>query len=111
MTEATVRHTDAMDAGRAAQPAPGNVWFGAMVAVWSIFLTLLVVSPGTLDDVYEWLRGLWVVWEVLMWIVLLPWALAHVVLESSWPDWLRIVVVVLLATFHLAISQPRAAMS
>ncbi|HUF02398.1 MAG TPA: hypothetical protein VMN35_08235 [Gaiellaceae bacterium] len=42
----------------AAQAAPGSAWFGAMVAVWSIFFTLLVVQPETLDDVYDWLRGL-----------------------------------------------------
>ena len=91
----------------AAQAAPGSAWFGAMVAVWSIFFTLLVVQPETLDVVYDWLRDLWIVWEVLMWIVLLPWALAHLVLESSWAHWLQIAVVVVIATVHLSISQPR----
>ena len=103
MTNDTARRRTAS----AAQAAPGSAWFGAMVAVWSIFFTLLVVQPETLDDVYDWLRGLWIVWEVLMWIVLLPWALAHLVLESSWAHWLQIAVVVVLAALHLSISQPR----
>jgi hypothetical protein len=87
--------------------APGTAWFGLMVAVWSVFVTLLVTSPETLADVYDWLRGLAIVWEILMWIVLLPWALAYVVWESSWDHWLRVTIVVLLALVHLSMSQPR----
>jgi ABC-type amino acid transport system permease subunit len=86
---------------------PGTTWFGAMVALWTIFLTLLVVSPETLDDTYDWLRGLPLLAEILMWIVLLPWALAHLVWESSWEQWVRVVVLVLLVTVHLAVSAPR----
>ena len=96
-----------MKASVRVEPAPGSVWFGAMVAVWSIFFTLLVTSPSTLADVYDWLTGLATVWEILMWIVLLPWALAWVVWDSSWDHWLRVGVVVLIAFVHLAVSQPR----
>ena len=78
-----------------------------MVALWTIFFTLLVVSPETLEDVYDWLTGLPIVWEVLMWIVLLPWALTYVIWESSWEHWLRIVLVVLFAAVHLSICAPR----
>ena len=78
-----------------------------MVALWTIFFTLLVVSPETLEDVYDWLTGLPIVWEVLMWIVLLPWALTYVIWESSWEHWLRIGLVVLFATVHLSICAPR----
>lgn len=87
--------------------APGSAWFAAMVGTWSTFLTLLAASPETLADTYAWLRGLAAVWEVLMWIVLLPWALAYVVWDSSWDQWLRVVVVVAMAAVHLLISAPR----
>jgi hypothetical protein len=83
------------------------MWFGAMVAVWSVFVTLLVVSPETLADVYEWLTGLAIVWEILMWIALLPWALAYVVWESSWEQWLRVLVLIVIALAHLGASAPR----
>jgi hypothetical protein len=86
---------------------PGSVWFGAMVAVWAIFFTLLVVQPETLEGVYDWLRDLATLWEVLMWIVLLPWAVAWVIWESSWDHWVRVLCVVLLCALHLAISVPR----
>jgi hypothetical protein len=72
-----------------------------------VFVTLLVVSPETLDDAYDWLAGLPIVWEVLMWIVALPWALAYVVWESSWEQWLRVVIVAVLAAVHLSLSAPR----
>jgi hypothetical protein len=42
-----------------------------------------------------------------MWIVVLPWALAYVVWDSSWDQWLRVVVVVAMAAVHLLISAPR----
>jgi hypothetical protein len=91
----------------AAVAAPGSVWFGLMVAVWTVFFTLLTVSPETLADVYDWLTGLAIVWEILMWIVLLPWALAYVVWESSWEHWLQVLLVVLIAMVHLSVSMPR----
>jgi hypothetical protein len=87
--------------------AAGSAWFAAMVGMWSTFLTLLAVSPETLADVYDWLVGLPIVWEVLLWIVVLPWALAYVVWDSSWDQWLRVVVVVAMAAVHLLISAPR----
>jgi hypothetical protein len=101
---ATVEHPRRASARSA---APGTTWFGAMVALWSVFLTLLVVSPETLEDAYAWLRGLALVWEVLAWILLLPWALAYVVWETSWEQWARSAVLVLIASVHLCVSAPR----
>lgn len=87
--------------------AQGATFSGLMVAMWSVFVTLLVVSPEALDNAYEWLTGLPIVWEVIMWIVLLPWALAYLVWESSWDQWLRVLVVGLMAAAHLILSAPR----
>jgi hypothetical protein len=87
--------------------AKGATFFGLMIATWSVFVTLLIVSPETLEDAYDWLTALPIVWEVLMWIILLPWALAYLVWESSWDQWLRILVVGLMAAAHLVLSAPR----
>ena len=87
--------------------APGTAWFGAMAALWGAFVTLLAASPATLDDAYDWLTGLPIVWEVVMWIVTLPWALAYLIYESSWEHWLRVLVVAVVVTAHLSISAPR----
>ena len=80
-----------------------------MAGLWGAFVTLLAVSPTTLDDCYDWLRGLPIVWEVLMLLVTLPWTVAYLVYESSWEHWLRVLVVVLVAVVHLGISAPRTA--
>lgn len=87
--------------------ARGTTWFGTMVAMWSAFVTLLAASPETLADVYDWLTGLALVWEILMWIALLPWALAYVASESSLDRWLRFLIIALFATAHLVLSAPR----
>src|SRR4030095_15399589 len=49
--------------------APGSAFLALMAGLWGAFVTLLAVSPSTLDDAYEWLGGLPIVWEVLMWLV------------------------------------------
>jgi len=102
--------TAAHEAGSKHAPRPvarGATFSGLMVAMWSVFITLLVVSPETLDDAYDWLTGLPIVWEILMWIVLLPWALAYLVWESSWDQWLRVLALGLMAATHLILSAPR----
>lgn len=93
---------------RVARPAQGSTFFAAMAALWGAFVTLLAVSPATLDDAYDWLTGLPVVWEILMWIVTLPWTVSYLVYGSSWEQWLRVLVIALIVVVHLSISAPRA---
>jgi hypothetical protein len=87
---------------------PGSAFFALMAGLWGSLVTLLAVSPATLDDAYDWLTGLPVVWEVLMWIFTLPWTLAYLAYDGSWQHWLRVLVVVLIAVAHLGMSAPRA---
>jgi len=87
--------------------APGSAFLALMAGLWGAFVTLLAVSPATLDDAYAWLRGLPIVWEVLLWILTLPWTVAYLVYEAGWEHWLRVVVVALIVTVHLSICAPR----
>lgn len=91
----------------ASTQVPGSTFFALMAGLWGSFVTLLAVSPESLDDAYAWLTGLPIVWEVLMWIVTLPWTLAYLAYDSSWEHWLRVLVVVLIAAAHLAVSSPK----
>ncbi|MGH3077555.1 MAG: hypothetical protein ACRDPZ_05160 [Gaiellaceae bacterium] len=91
-----------------AAAVPGTAWFGAMAGFWGAFIALLAASPETLERAYDWLTSLAVVWEILMWIVLLPWAVSWVVWESSWEHWARVLVVALIAVVQLTASAPRA---
>jgi phosphatidylserine synthase len=86
---------------------PGSSFFALMAGLWGALVTLLVVSPTTLDDAHDWLRGLPIVWELLMWILTLPWTVAYLVYESSWVHWLRVLVVALIVVAHLSVSAPR----
>ncbi len=89
MTQIAVERVDAK---RVAVPTqvPGSTFFALMAGLWGSFVTLLAVSPTTLADAYDWLTGLPIVWEILMWIVTLPWTLAYLVYETSWEHWLRV---------------------
>ncbi len=89
-------------------PAPGSFFFALMAGLWGSFVTLLAASPESLDDAYEWLRGLALVWEIAMWILTLPWTLAYLVYETSWAHWLRVLLVALFVLVHLSVSAPRA---
>ena len=81
-----------------------------MAGLWGSFVTLLAISPETLDEAYDWLTGLPIVWEILMWILTLPWTVAYLVYETSWTHWLRLLLLVLIATTHLCACAPRAPM-
>ena len=87
---------------------PGSTFFALMAGLWGSFVTLLAVSPSTLDDAYEWMTGLPVVLEIMMWILTLPWTVAYLVYDASWEHWLRVVVVALIVAVHLSICAPRA---
>jgi len=94
---------------RAAAPmqAPGSAFFALMAGLWGSFVTLLAVSPGTLDGAYDWLRELPLVWEILMWILTLPWTVAYLAYETSWEHWVRVLLVALVVTVHLGACAPR----
>jgi hypothetical protein len=87
--------------------APGSAFFALMAGLWGSFVTLLAVSPKTLDDAYDWLRGLALVWEILVWILTLPWTVAYLVYETTWQHWVRVLVVALIVTVHLSACAPR----
>lgn len=67
--------------------------------VWLIFFGLLIFSPGTLDDIWNWVQDLATVWQVLVWLLTLPYMVALAIWESDWQTWLRILLVVLIALF------------
>jgi hypothetical protein len=86
---------------------PGTTFFALMAGMWGAFVALLAASPATLDDAYDWLRALPIVWELLMWILTLPWTVAFLVYDSSWAHWLRVLVVALIVLVHLSACAPR----
>jgi len=66
----------------------------------------MIFSPDTLTDIWNWVGDLATVWEVLVWLVTLPYMLALAIWESDWQTWLRIVLVVFIAIFWAGITNP-----
>lgn len=71
----------------------GWVWFGAMIAGWMLFFGLALFGESRLSELWDGLRAWPLALEALVWLLLFPLVLATAVWESSWDDWLRVVLV------------------
>lgn len=91
-----------------AQRAFGMVWFVFVVAGYLAFAYLAFLFPGGLDTAWAWLHSMPIVWQVVAWIALLPWAFSLWIWSLAWPEWLAESVIVLTAVVVLVASWPRA---
>jgi hypothetical protein len=95
-------------AAHTSRPTTGAyAWFGLMVGSWMVFAVLAVTSGGTLTDVWDRVRDLPLLLELVVWFLTFPWMLALTVWESSWSDAARVFLVVAVATAWTLISVPR----
>lgn len=83
------------------------LWFMVTVGMWTAFFIFTAISPALLLDIWGWVRGLSWPLEVLLWIAFLPWMLALTVWRSGWADWLRWLIVAILAVGWTSASWPR----
>jgi hypothetical protein len=84
------------------------LWFVGMVGLWTAFGVVALTSVEKLSDLWEWVTGLPVVAEVVVWIAAFPWVLGVWVSQTSWAEWLRILLVVCFAVGWTVVSIPRA---
>ncbi len=61
------------------------------VVLWVGFAVGLLGNPVWLDVLWEWVRGLPGVWEIIVWVSFLPITVALWIGESSWPPLARLV--------------------
>jgi len=87
------------------RPLGATVWFVWMVSMWVAFFVLL--AAGLVDDLWSRVRDLPLLAEALLWVAFLPWMLASAVWTSSWPDALRLLLVVCFAGGWTLVSIPR----
>jgi hypothetical protein len=99
---AEIQHRSAVRHGRS---LGAIVWFVWMVGMWAGFFALL--AADRLDEVWSWVRDFPLVVEGLLWFALFPWLLGTAAWTSSWPDALRIVLVMLFAAGWTLASLPR----
>ncbi len=83
----------------------GTLWFVWMVVMWVAFFVLLFADR--LDAVWNAIRQLPIVVEIVLWIAFLPWMLGMAVWTSSWAGWLRAFLVICFAAGWTLASVPR----
>ena len=71
--------------------------FIILTVLWLAFGAALLLNPAALDSVWMWFRGLPLVAQILLGLLLLPVTLGLWIWESSWPLVLRLVLVIGLA--------------
>jgi len=71
--------------------------FCILTMLWLGFAGALVFNPAFLDTIWQTMRGLPIVVQAVACLLLLPVALGLWIWESSWPIWIRLILVVGLA--------------
>jgi hypothetical protein len=88
--------------------AEHGVLFAIFLVLWVAFAIALVLSQGTIDEAWQWIRDLNWVLQVVLWVLFLPVMAGMWVWETSWPLAVRLVLVIGLAGFNLIVFLPRA---
>ena len=68
--------------------------FSILAILWLGFAAALVFNPAMLDTVWQSLRSLPIAIQVVVWLLVLPIAAGLWIWESSWPLWIRLVLVI-----------------
>jgi hypothetical protein len=85
-------------------------FFGFPVSIlWLAFAGLWIFSSETLGHIFTWIQGLPLILEIIVWIVFIPWVGSLWIWHSSWPLWLKVVVIVAIAMATLGGSRGRKA--
>jgi hypothetical protein len=87
------------------RPLGATIWFVWMVAMWAGFFVLLVAAQ--ISGVWDWVRDLPVLVEIVLWVALFPWLLGAAVWSSSWMGWVRLLLVLVFAFGWSLVSIPR----
>jgi hypothetical protein len=85
-----------------------GVAFLVFALIWGAFAYGLIMSQGSLDAAWQWIRGLALPIQALVWLLFLPVVVGLWIWETSWPFIVRIVLVVGLAGWNLWMFLPKA---
>jgi ABC-type amino acid transport system permease subunit len=85
-----------------------GVLFAMFAILWVAFGAALIWSQGSLDAAWQWVRGLPLLVQVIVWVLFLPVMLGLWVWETTWPLVVRIVLIAGVAGWNLIVFLPRA---
>ncbi len=82
--------------------------FLVFALLWVGFAAALVLSQGSLDQTWTWIRGLPLILQGVVWLLFLPVVAGLWVWETTWPIVVRLVLVAGLGWWNLYVFFPRA---
>jgi hypothetical protein len=85
----------------------GIAAFGVFVVLWAAFAYALIWSQGSLDQAWDWIRGLPLILQGIVALLLLPVVAGLWVWETTWPLVVRLVLVGGLGVVNLYMFVPR----
>ena len=88
--------------------AEHGILFAFFLVLWVAFGAALVWSQGSLHDAWEWVRGLPLIVQGIVWLRCLPVMAGLWVWETSWPLIVRLVLILSIAGWNLLVLLPRA---
>jgi len=88
--------------------ADHGILFGVFALLWVAFGIALIWSQGSLDQVWQTIRSLPLIIQIMAWLLFLPVVVGLWVWETTWPLIARLVLVFGLAGWNLLVFLPRA---
>ncbi len=84
------------------------ILFAIFAVLWVAFAIALVMSQGSIDDAWQWIRSLHWLLQGVVWLLFLPVVAGIWVWETTWPLAVRLLLVIGLAGFNLLAFLPKA---
>ena len=88
--------------------AEHGILFAIFAIIWIAFAASLLVSQGSLDQAWATIRGLPLILQAVVWVLFLPAVIGLWVWETSWPLFVRLLLVAGIAWWNLMVFLPRA---
>ncbi len=89
--------------------AENGLLLAVFAALWVAFAAGVVLSQGTIDQTWAWIRGLPLILQGVIWLLFLPVVAGLWIWETSWPLIVRLILVVGLGGWNLLVMIPKAA--
>ena len=83
--------------------------FGVLAFLWLAFFAAMLFNPGMLNAAWESFRGWQLIVQLVVGLLTLPVALGLWIWNTSWPIWLRLILVIGLAGVTLVTFFPKKA--
>lgn len=83
--------------------ADNGILFVIFAVLWAAFAVGLIASQGSIDAAWDWIRGLPLLLQGVVWLLFLPVVLGLWIWHTSWPLVLRMVLVIGLAGWNLLV--------